>query len=45
MASEVADEVVGKGEEMVVCKLDMEKAYDHVRWEFVDYMLASLGFG
>lgn len=32
----------GKG---VMCKLDMEKAYNHVYWSFLDYMLRSLGFG
>lgn len=28
----VSSEVVSKGEEGVMCKLDMEKVYDHVRW-------------
>lgn len=36
VASEVVDEVVGRGENGVFCKLDMEKAYNHVCWEFVD---------
>lgn len=39
---EVVDGVVSKGEEGVLCKLDMEKAYDHVYWDFVDYMLERL---
>ena len=26
-------------------KIDLEKAYDHVEWDFLDYMLGRLGFG
>ena len=29
----------------VIFKIDMEKAYDHVEWGFVDYMLRRFGFG
>lgn len=29
----------------MLCKLDMEKAFDHVSWNFIDYMLDRLGFG
>ena len=28
----------------VLCKLDVEKAYDHVSWEFLMYMLQRCGF-
>lgn len=30
--------------EGVIFKIDLEKAYDHVEWEFVDYMLHRFGF-
>lgn len=28
----------------IVIKVDYEKAYDSVRWEFLYYMLSRLGF-
>ena len=28
----------------VVCKLDIENAYDHVNWEALFYLLGQMGF-
>ena len=28
-----------------MCKMDLEKAYDHVNWDFLLYMLKRCGFG
>jgi len=33
------------GEAGLLCKLDLEKAYDHVNWDFLVYMLQRCGFG
>jgi hypothetical protein len=29
----------------LLCKLDLEKEYDHVNWEFLLYLLQRCGFG
>lgn len=29
----------------IIFKVDLEKAYDHVDWRFLDYMLLKFGFG
>lgn len=33
------------GESGVLCILDLEKAYDHVSWDFLSYMLRRCSFG
>lgn len=43
--NEVVDDLVASKNEGLICKLSMEKAYNHVSWIFVDYMLDSFGFG
>lgn len=44
IANELVDEIINKKKNGVLCKLDMEKAYDNVNWAFLDYMLMRLGF-
>lgn len=41
----MVDELIYGKREGVLCKLDMEKAYDNVNWRFVDYMFWRLSFG
>ncbi|GKU89448.1 hypothetical protein SLEP1_g3583 [Rubroshorea leprosula] len=44
IANEVIDEVKRKKKSCFIFKVDFEKAYDKVCWEFLDYMMMRLGF-
>jgi len=44
MANEVLEEIRKKKKSCVFFKIDYEKAYDSVSWEFIFYMLGRLGF-
>jgi hypothetical protein len=45
VVNECLDSRLRSGESGVLCKLDMEKAYDHVDWNFLLYLLRRCGFG
>ncbi|KAL5543048.1 hypothetical protein UlMin_010758 [Ulmus minor] len=44
VANEVVEEYRVSGKEGVVFKVDFEKAYDHVDWNFLDFALEKKGF-
>ena len=35
IANEAIDSMLKRNESGVLCKLDMEKAYDHINWNFL----------
>ena len=45
IANEVVDSVLRRKEKGLLCKLDIEKAYDHIRWDFLLQTLERMGFG
>ncbi|GKV48452.1 hypothetical protein SLEP1_g55265 [Rubroshorea leprosula] len=44
IANEVIDEAKRKRKKSFLFKVDFEKAYDKVSWDFIDYMLMRTGF-
>ena len=44
VANEVVEEFRANGKKGLVFKIDFEKAYDHVEWEFLDFVLEKKGF-
>ena len=45
IANEAMDSMLRRNDGGVVCKLDIEKAYDHLNWEFVLEVMRRKGFG
>ncbi|WMV08457.1 hypothetical protein MTR67_001842 [Solanum verrucosum] len=45
LANELVDSRVKQNKPGVLCKLDIEKAYDHVNWAFLLKVLKDMGFG
>ena len=45
VVNEVIDSIVRGNSSAIMCKLDLEKAYDHVNWSFLISVLTKMGFG
>ncbi|RVW95977.1 hypothetical protein CK203_027617 [Vitis vinifera] len=44
-ANEAIDSPLKGDEAGVLCKLDLEKAYDHINWDFLLIVMQKMGFG
>jgi len=45
IANECVDSHIRSGDPRLLCKLDLEKPYDHVNWDFLLYLLQRCGLG
>ena len=45
IANEAVDSILRRKENGVLCKLDIEKAYDHISWDFLLQIMERMGFG
>jgi hypothetical protein len=45
IANECVDSQIRSEDPGLLCKLDLDKAYDHVNWDFLLYLLQRCGFG
>ena len=45
LANEVIDTMIKRKEKGVLCKLDIEKAYDQINWNNIIIVLKKMGFG
>ena len=45
IVNEVIDSMVKKKEMGILCKLDIEKAYDQINWKFLFGILQKMGLG
>ena len=45
IANEVIDSMQKRKERGILCKLDIEKAYDQINWKFILKVLKKMGFG
>ena len=44
IANEAIDSLLKRNESRVLCKLDLEKAYDHINWNFLLIVMQKMGF-
>ena len=44
IANEAVDSILRKNESRLLYKLDIEKAYDHINWDFLFQIMEKMGF-
>lgn len=44
VANEAIKSILRSNKEAILCKLDIEKAYDHVDWTFLCLVMEKMGF-
>ena len=45
ISNEAVDSILRRKEKGILCKLDIEKAYDHISWDFLLQIMERMGFG
>ena len=45
IANEAIDSILKNNEYCIMCKLDIEKTYDHMDWSFLFTVMQKMGFG
>lgn len=45
IGNDLIDSRIKSGNLGVVCKLDIEKTYGRINWEFLIYVMRRMGFG
>ena len=45
VANEAIDSILRNNRGAILCKLDIEKAYEHVDWSFLCWVMEKMGFG
>ncbi|XP_026458788.1 uncharacterized protein LOC113359352 [Papaver somniferum] len=45
IANELINSRIRSGKPGILCKIDFEKAFDHVNWDFLDEIFSLMGFG